>query len=188
MAISGVSTTGGFYAPLSRAGRAEAGARTDAAAEREAPQQRLTPEEEAEVKKLKARDREVRAHEAAHVAAGAGLAGGATFSYQRGPDGVSYAIGGEVTISTSPGRTPEETIDKARRIRAAALAPADPSGQDRAIAAAAAAMEREAQTELVRAKENEATAAIGGDTAAAAITGAYRNDAARIGRQLDVFA
>ncbi len=57
------------------------------------------------------RDREVRAHEMAHLAAAGGLASsGATFTYQHGPDGVSYAIGGEVKIDTSSGSNPEETI------------------------------------------------------------------------------
>ena len=97
---------------------------------------------------LAARDREVRAHEQAHLAAAGGLAvSGASFSYQRGPDGVNYAIGGEVRIDTSPGRTPEETISRAQIIRSAALAPSDPSAQDRAVAAQASRMEMEAKAE-----------------------------------------
>ena len=103
------------------------------------------------VEQLKARDREVRAHEQAHVAAAGGLAqGGPTYTYQYGPDGQAYAVGGEVNIDTSPGRTPEETIGKAKQIRAAALAPADPSDQDRAVAAAAAQLEAQAQQELAQ--------------------------------------
>ena len=94
------------------------------------------------VSELKARDRVVRAHEMAHMAAGAGLVTrGASYTYQNGPDGQRYAVGGEVGIDTSPGRTPEETLLKAERIRAAALAPAEPSGQDRQVAAAAAKMQ-----------------------------------------------
>ena len=74
------------------------------------------------VSELKARDQVVRAHEAAHLAAGAGIVTrGASFSYQTGPDGQRYAVGGEVGINTSPGRTPEETLAKSDRIRAAAL-------------------------------------------------------------------
>lgn len=100
---------------------------------------------------LQARDREVRAHEMAHVAAGAGLVTrGASYTYQTGPDGQRYAIGGEVGIDTSPGRTPEESLSKAERIRAAALAPAEPSGQDRQVAAQAARMASEARMELAR--------------------------------------
>jgi len=103
-----------------------------------------------QIQKLKARDRVVRAHEAAHVAAGAGIVrGGATFSFQRGPDGVQYAIGGEVQIDTSkvPG-DPQATARKADRIRAAALAPAQPSSTDRAVASRAAQMAIEARAEI----------------------------------------
>src|SRR5690554_3777891 len=108
----------------------------------------LTAEQVKEVEQLKARDREVRAHEMAHLAAAGGLAmSGATFTYQRGADGVSYAIGGEVKIDTSSGSTPEETIRKAQTIRAAALAPAEPSGQDHAVAAQASQMEAQARAE-----------------------------------------
>jgi hypothetical protein len=103
-----------------------------------------------QIQKLKARDREVRAHEAAHVAAGAGLVkGGASFTYQRGPDGVQYAIGGEVQIDTSKvAGDPQATVRKSERIRAAALAPAQPSSADRAIAARAAQMAIEARAEI----------------------------------------
>lgn len=111
----------------------------------------LTPDEQAQVDKLKARDRQVRAHEQAHLAAAGGMAvSGASFTYQRGPDGVSYAIGGEVSISTSEGRTPEETLRRAEQVRAAALAPADPSGQDRAVAAAAGQMAQQARAEMAQ--------------------------------------
>jgi ribosomal protein L12E/L44/L45/RPP1/RPP2 len=52
---------------------------------------------------------------------------------------------------------PEATIQKAKQIRAAALAPADPSTQDRAVAASASAMESQAQQELQK-EEQEASA------------------------------
>lgn len=113
--------------------------------------QALSAEDEAVLRKLQARDREVRQHEQAHLAASGGLAtSGARFSYQRGPDGVDYAVGGEVSIDTAPGRTPEETLQRARQVRAAALAPAQPSGQDLAVAAQAARMALDAQTELAQ--------------------------------------
>ncbi len=109
----------------------------------------LSTEQVAQVRQLAARDREVRQHEQAHLAASGGLAkSGASYSMQTGPDGKQYAVGGEVSIDTSPGKTPEETLRKARIIQAAALAPADPSGQDRAVAAAAQAMEVQAQSEI----------------------------------------
>ncbi len=116
----------------------------------------FSPEERAYLAKLQARDRQVRAHEMAHVAAGGDLVRrGAQYHYQRGPDGVAYAVGGDVIIDVSPGRTPEETLRKAERIQAAALAPADPSPQDRAVAAQAAQMAQQARAELARQQAEE---------------------------------
>jgi hypothetical protein len=111
--------------------------------------QEYSAEDQAKIDQLKARDLQVRQHEQAHLAAAGSLAtSGATYTYQRGPNGVNYAVGGEVNIDTSPGRTPEETISKARQIQAAALAPADPSGQDRSVAARAGQMAQQAQAEI----------------------------------------
>lgn len=98
---------------------------------------------------LKKRDRAVRAHEQAHMAAGGTLVrGGPTYQYQTAPDGQRYAVGGEVSIGSAGGKTPEETIARAQAIKAAALAPSDPSGADRAVAAKAAGMEAQARREL----------------------------------------
>ncbi len=110
----------------------------------------LTPEQQAEVRELQTRDREVRAHEQAHkAAAGAHARGGPTFTYQRGPDGRQYAIGGEVAIDTSPVRgDPEGTVRKMEQIQRAAAAPAEPSGQDRQVAAQAAAQAARARAEV----------------------------------------
>lgn len=110
------------------------------------------PAVQRQIAELAARDREVRAHEQAHVAAGGSLiTSGPTYTYQTGPDRRRYAVGGEVGIDTSPVRgDPEATIDKARRIRAAALAPAEPSAQDRSVAARASQMESSARVELAR--------------------------------------
>lgn len=114
-----------------------------------ATNQQLTEEQRVQVQALKNRDREVRAHEAAHLAAAGGLArGGASYSYETGPDNRRYAVGGEVSIDTSPGNSPEETLQKAQTIRAAAQAPAKPSQQDLAIAASAGKMAAEARAEL----------------------------------------
>jgi hypothetical protein len=124
----------------------------------------LSPEARQQVDKLKARDQQVRAHEAAHMAAGGSLVrGGASYTYQTGPDGKRYAVGGEVSLDASPvPDNPRATIAKAERIRAAALAPAEPSGQDRAVAAKAAVMAAQAATELAQQKpsgQDGATAA-----------------------------
>ncbi len=112
--------------------------------------QQKDPEVQRQINELKARDQEVRAHELAHAAAAGGLAkGGPTFEYQRGPDGQLYAVGGEVQIDTSgiPG-DPEATLQKAQQIQQAALAPAQPSAQDRSVAVAAAAMAATARAEI----------------------------------------
>ena len=104
----------------------------------------------AELQKLKNRDREVRAHELAHMAAGGQyVTSGAQFSYQKGQDGRLYAIGGEVGIDTSrvPG-DPRATLLKAQTVMRAALAPAQPSSQDRQVAANAAVMQQQARAEL----------------------------------------
>lgn len=117
----------------------------------------LTDEEKRRVQELKATDQKVRTHEMAHLSAAGGIAvSGANFEYTRGPDGVNYAVGGEVRIDTSSEGDPQKTIDKARRIASAAMAPADPSPQDRQVAARARAMEAQAQVELQKERQKEA--------------------------------
>jgi hypothetical protein len=110
-----------------------------------------------ELAKLKARDREVRAHEAAHAAAAGSLAkGGPSYTYQQGSDGRRYAVGGEVNIDTGGvSGDPEATIQKARQIRAAANAPANPSAQDRAVAAQASRLEAQARQDLQQERSEE---------------------------------
>ena len=119
--------------------------------------QQLSDEQRHQLLELQARDREVRQHEQAHlVAAGPYVKGGPKYTYQKGPDGQQYAVGGEVSIDTSPvDGDPAATIAKARVVRQAATAPADPSSQDRAVAAAASKMEAEARQELRRQEQEE---------------------------------
>lgn len=108
----------------------------------------LSPEEDAAVRELRARDREVKAHERAHQSAGAGLTGGASYEYAVGPDGQRYAVAGEVSISVPAGGSPQETIQAMQQVKRAALAPARPSGQDRAVARRAEQTIREAEARL----------------------------------------
>ncbi len=117
----------------------------------------LTPEEEKQVEELKKRDREVRRHEQAHkAAAGKNATGGPSYDYQTGPDGKRYAVGGEVQIDTSSVKgDPEATIRKARNIKSAALAPQDPSSQDRQVAAEASRIDQEARQEVAKQKTEE---------------------------------
>ena len=116
----------------------------------------LTDEEQAQVDELQQTDREVRAHEQAHLAAAGGNAtGGASFEYKTGPDGKRYAVAGEVQIdvSTVPD-DPDATIRKMEQVRAAALAPADPSAQDRSVAAQALQAIQEARSESSESDES----------------------------------
>ena len=101
---------------------------------------------------LQSRDREVRAHEAAHQAAGGTLVAGASYQLETGPDGRSYAVGGDVTIDVAivPGN-PQATEAKMRQVRDAALAPAQPSAQDVQVAAQADEQELAAEMEEVQA-------------------------------------
>lgn len=119
--------------------------------------QTLTEAEQKQVDELKARDREVKNHEQAHIAAGGSyVKGGASYDYQTGPDGKQYAVGGSVNIDTSPVQNnPEATIAKAQVIIKAALAPAEPSGQDQKVASSARQMMNEARQEINSQRNSE---------------------------------
>ena len=112
----------------------------------------LSEEEKAQVRELQQTEREVIAHEAAHQAAAGQFGGGVSYSYTQGPDGKSYITGGEVPIQMKQGATPEETLRNMQQVQRAALAPADPSGQDRKVAARAAALAAKAQSEIASQK------------------------------------
>lgn len=122
-----------------------------ASQEGSADEKRQQAAEQREIAELKKRDAEVKAHEQAHAAVGGQLAGSPSYSYQTGPDGQKYAVGGEVNIDLAevPG-DPQATIIKMQQVKAAALAPADPSGADQQIAAEAGRRIVEAQIELAR--------------------------------------
>ncbi|KAA3615399.1 MAG: hypothetical protein DWQ05_13670 [Calditrichaeota bacterium] len=110
----------------------------------------LSAEDKNAVDTLKSRDREVRIHEQAHIAAAGGYAtGGARFTFEVGPDGKRYATGGEVSIDTSAiPDDPAATIRKMNTVRKAALAPMNPSAADRAIAASASSTAAKARGEM----------------------------------------
>jgi len=146
---------------VSAAGRQQATAATgDRAVEQTGAPERSTglpgtsPERDATARRiiesLRQRDQEVRLHEQAHLlAAGPYARGGPSYTYQIGPDGRSYAVGGEVPIDLSPvAGDPQATLQKAQTIRRAALAPAHPSSADLSIASAATAMAEQAQQQL----------------------------------------
>ncbi len=123
------------------------------------PRSGLNDREIQVVEELKLRDQEVRAHERAHQAVGGQYTGDVAFSFQTGPDGKRYAVGGEVPIDVSPiPGNPQATIDKMRVVKSAALAPADPSPQDRNVAATATRLLLEAQIELAAERRDSSTA------------------------------
>lgn len=153
-------------------------------------EQDLSTEEKQAVNNLKRRDAEVKAHEASHMASGGGVVqGGATYEYQSGPDGKMYAVGGEVQIDTSPAGSPDATIRKMQQIRRAALAPAQPSGTDRAVAAQAAQIEAQARMEKLQEVKEYADAATP-DAAQPRPTGQQkdRSAAKSIGSQINQLA
>lgn len=177
MSVSSVSSSAAYS--VSPASPRRPGAAGQDAALSEADQRAIT--------ELKKRDREVRAHELAHVAAGAGLVThGASYSYETGPDGQRYAVGGEVGIDVSKARTPEETIAKAQQIQAAALAPADPSGPDRQIAAHAGQMAMEARMEIASRTSSEGAQAGKVDSAYRGV--AQAGGAPDAGNQVNTYA
>jgi len=113
-----------------------------------------TPEQIAEqervITQLEQRDQEVRTHEAAHAAVGGSHAGSPTYSYEQGPDGKKYVVDGEVSVDVSVvSGDPQATIAKMQQVHAAALAPANPSAQDRRVASTATQEILVAQSELL---------------------------------------
>lgn len=108
------------------------------------------------IRELKQRDQEVRAHEQAHAATGGQYAGAATFSYRLGPDGVRYAVGGEVSIDISAvAGNPQATLDKMQQVQRAALAPAEPSSQDRQVAAQASQIAAQALSDIAAQQQEQ---------------------------------
>jgi hypothetical protein len=136
----------------------------------------LNAEEEKQVEKLKERDREVRAHEQAHARVGGAYAGAPSYTFQQGPDGKRYAIGGEVQIDTAKERTPEATIRKMQVVIRAATAPAEPSSQDLKVAQQARSQLAEAQAELRQQKAEELN---GDDDGTGSPSGASGRDASQ---------
>ena len=104
-----------------------------------------------QVQDMKAQEQKVKAHEMAHKSAGGEYAGAIRYQYTTGPDGQAYIVGGEVSIDVSEEKTPEETVRKMEQVKSAAMAPSDPSPQDRSVASAATRIEQKARYELMKA-------------------------------------
>lgn len=109
----------------------------------------LSAEDQVVVKQMQARDTEVRRHEEAHATVGGQYAGSPSYTYATGPDAKRYAVAGEVPIDVTPVRDDlEATIDKMEVVKAAALAPVEPSGADRRVAALADNLRAQAVADL----------------------------------------
>ena len=133
----------------SKGNSAETG--TEQSQENQAEQQNI----DRQVRKLENIEQKVKAHETAHKAVGGALAGAVSYQYAVGPDGKRYIVGGEVSIQTPEGSTPKETVQNMERVVKAALAPADPSSQDRVVAARANAIKLRVQQEVMKNTVNE---------------------------------
>ncbi len=128
-------------------------------------QQQFTEVELKQIGDLKLRDSEVLIHERAHSAVGGQYAGSPSYSYQTGPDGVKYAVSGEVSIDTSRvPNDPQATLQKAQQIKAAALAPSEPSGQDRRVAAKADQMAAQARSDILQQNQGNSEGKTTGST------------------------
>lgn len=134
-------------------------------------QQELSDEEKETVAELKRRDTEVRRHEQAHSSVAGSYGGLPSFEFERGPDGQLYAVGGEIKIDTRPLNDPEATIRKMDIVIRAALAPANPSAQDHAVAAQAKQARQQAIAEVRAEKRDEQEEAGEGLDAAAGTAG-----------------
>lgn len=176
-----------------REGREDNGSTDDSRGEgrERARDLQLSQAEEALLRQLRSADRNVRAHEAAHAAVGGQYAGAPSFDYRQGPDGQRYAVAGEVPIDIAPvSGDPQATIRKMSQVAQAALAPVDPSAQDRrvaaraqaAIAAARAVMAAELGDEPVRVSRVRVDDTGGVETRGKAGSEAVAGDAASLTR------
>lgn len=129
----------------------------------------LTDAEQQRVDELAAREDEVIAHEQAHISAGGGLTGSANYGYTTGPDGQRYISDGEVSIDISEEDEPEDTIAKMTTVRSAALAPAEPSAQDRQVASEAARIQAEARREMAAGEDDEENYGTGQSSASSVV-------------------
>jgi G:T/U-mismatch repair DNA glycosylase len=120
-------------------------------------QEQQEKQDAAEIEQLKARDQEVRDHEQAHASTGGQYAGAPQYEYTTGPDNKRYVTDGEVSIDVSEEKTPEETLKKMEQVRAAALAPAEPSSQDLKVAAEASQKATEARSEIAKGQTETAS-------------------------------
>ena len=109
----------------------------------------LSVEERAILAELERQDHEVRTRDMAYLAAAGGLAGSFAVQYETGPDGRRYAVAADVNLDTSAAATPEQSLTKARALRAAAMS----ASGDASAATRANTMEAQARAELEAARD-----------------------------------
>ena len=103
---------------------------------------------------MQQRDQEVRLHEQQHASVGGQHTGSPQYEYTTGPDGKQYVVEGSVSVDLSPiAGDPNATIEKMRQVKAAALAPAEPSSADKEAAARADAHMAQATAELMQSSQ-----------------------------------
>jgi hypothetical protein len=153
-----------YSSPRPETGQSSQKNPTNSSKSREAEEKYRETNQQRELQNLKSVDRAVRAHELAHLAVGGRyVTSGANFQYQRGADGRNYAVAGEVSIDTSeiPG-DPRATLAKELIILRAALAPVNPSTQDRQVAAEAISKIQQARVDVLLQSPSEQTGRVGG--------------------------
>ena len=141
--------------------------------------QTYSEDELAVISSLKTRHNEVNIHEQAHAAVGGQYASSPSYSYQTGPDGLKYAVSGEVSIDTSAIEgDPEATLKKAQQVKAAALAPAQPSAQDIKVAAEADQMATQARSEISAANRPDSSSGASSEHSSAGSSRGSSDDSA----------
>ena len=108
----------------------------------------ISGDQSKEVEDLKRKDKEIREHEQSHLQSGGSYAHAPQYVYKTGPDGNKYVVEGKTQIVFQEGDSPEDTIKIAHTIMKAALAPKEPSNEDRRVMAEALRMEQRAKQEL----------------------------------------
>lgn len=83
--------------------------------------------------KFKNKDAQIRSHEQAHASIGHTTTP-ISYTYQQGPDGKMYAVGGSVRMDTSMPDDPKAAAFKLDMLQKAATGPTDLSGADNTIA------------------------------------------------------
>jgi hypothetical protein len=169
----GVAGAGGVAEPE---GANEAAGAGEAEGPDEAPSTDHKVEAELrQLRQLRQRDQDVRAHEAAHKAAAGQYGGAISYNYETGPDGKRYAVGGSVSIDVSPvPGDPRATVRKMEQVMRAALAPGDPSPADRQIATQAASQLQSAQGKLATTQAGSAIGLQAGKSCSPQMTNPYQ--------------